>query len=112
MVGRIEKQIIVKLQYEGVHRWKDCNIESVLYLKDFHRHIFYIEVRKQVRHNDRDIEIIRFKHNILKYLDKTFDNFFGDMSCEDIAEVLMNEFELSYVKVLEDNENGALMQRT
>jgi regulatory protein YycI of two-component signal transduction system YycFG len=111
MDGRPEKHIVINLQYEALHRWKTCNIEEVKYLKDYHRHIFYIEVHKAVSHNDRDIEIILYKKRILNFLNEKFDGFFGDMSCEDIAETLFYHFDLSYCKVLEDNENGALIKK-
>ena len=55
----MKKQIVVKLQVEGLHQWQDCPIEDVSFLRDRHRHIFHIEVRKKVSHNDRDIEIIK-----------------------------------------------------
>tara|TARA_R100000482_G_scaffold30232_2_gene9724 strand:- start:13270 stop:13590 length:321 start_codon:yes stop_codon:yes gene_type:complete len=99
--------IIVKLQYAGVHCWADCPLEEVKYLKDMHRHTFYITCKKEVNHDDRDIEIIMFKNKILQWLDKTYKSNFGTMSCEMIARVLMDQFKLNYCKVLEDNENGA-----
>lgn len=99
--------IIVKLQYIGIHCWKDCPLEEVKYLRDPHRHTFYITCKKEVNHDDRDIEIIMFKDKILAWLDQTYNGNFGTMSCEMIARALMNEFELNYCMVLEDNENGA-----
>jgi len=108
-------RIVIKIIKEGVHYWKDCNIDEVSYLKNLHRHLFYIRLEKEVNHNDRDIEIIQFKHSIEKYLtDKYFDvnlnllNFQG-MSCESIANELQNNFDLNLVEVLEDNENGAII---
>ena len=62
-----EVKIIVKLNMEGLHRWKDCDIDEVKYLKNLHRHLFYIRVIKDVSHNDRDIEIIKFKKSIIDY---------------------------------------------
>lgn len=102
-------KIVVKLQVEGFHCWKDCNIESEEYLKNKHRHIFYITAKKQVSHDDRDIEIINFKNKIAEYLQKTFGKRceFENMSCEMIAEHLLEVFKLDFCSVLEDNENGA-----
>ena len=99
--------IIVKLTYEGVHNWEDCNLEEVMYLKHPHRHTFYITCKKEVNHDDRDIEIIMFKAEILNYLESVYGGHFGGMSCEMIAKDLLEEFNLHYCQVLEDNENGA-----
>ena len=110
-----EVKIIVKLNIEGLHRWKDCDIEEVMYLKNLHRHLFYIRVIKDVSHNDRDIEIIKFKKSIIDYLNyRWYDDYykclmFDNMSCENIAKDLYKKFKASLVEVLEDNENGALI---
>ncbi len=107
--------IIVKLQVAGLHHWPECPIKEVSYLKDLHRHTFHIECKKKVSHTNRDIEIIRFKAKILKYLNDYYYNevykclVFHRMSCEDIANLLMLQFELNYCSVLEDNEVGAEM---
>jgi len=101
-------EIIVKLQIEGYHQWQECNIDEVSFLKNQHRHIFYLDVRKKVTHFDRDIEIILFKRNILEYFGKQPIDF-GNKSCEMIAEDIFKKFNCSSVKVLEDNENGAII---
>jgi hypothetical protein len=106
---KINKKIVVNLQIEGIHYWKDCDIEEVSYLKYPHRHIFYIEVHKEVTHNDRDIEIIKFKNKIINYFGSQPVHF-ENKSCEDIAEEILNSFKACYVKVLEDNENGAILE--
>jgi hypothetical protein len=105
-----KKLIVVKFQYEAVHQWKECDIKEVSFLKEKHRHIFYFEVHKEVTHNNRDIEIIMFKRNILHNLDRVFLHDFKNMSCEDIAEYILNTYKCDYVQVLEDNENGAIVK--
>lgn len=112
------RQIKIKLQVEGLHNWPEAAevFPDVAFLAYPHRHIFYITATKVVTHNDRDIEIIRFKRQILQYLNNCYGNVegyldFGRMSCEDISEELFNQFELQYVEVLEDNENGASLTR-
>ena len=107
--------IIVRLQVEGLHYWKDASeVEpDVVFLANIHRHMFHIKCKAEVRHNDRDIEFILFKREIKQYLeDKYFDDshnclLFGNRSCEMIAQELVNEFELNYCSVAEDGENGA-----
>lgn len=103
----MKTNIIVNLQYEATHYWEGCNIEEVMYLKNPHRHIFHICCKKEVTHDDRDIEIIMFKQIILKYLHSNFKGNFGGMSCEMIAKKLFEVFGLNYCSVLEDNESGA-----
>lgn len=106
----IRTEVIVRLCIEGTHNWSTCNIEEVIYLKNKHRHIFHIECRKEVTHSDRDIEIIMFKNEITQYLINKYNGDFGSMSCEMIAEELLLQFGCTEVKVLEDNENGAIVR--
>ena len=101
--------IIVKLKVEGIHRWKECNIDEVSFLRNTHRHVFYITCKKKVSHQDRDIEVIKFKRQIQSYL---FSKYgmpcdFKEMSCEMIAFNIFQEFKLISCEVLEDGENGA-----
>jgi len=102
-------KIVLNLNIEGIHYWKDCDIEEVMFLQYPHRHIFHIEVQKQVSHADRDIEIIKLKREIKNWLGSEPVNF-GGKSCEMIAEEILKEFDACYVKVLEDNENGAIVE--
>lgn len=107
--------IVVTLQVEGVHHWPECPLEEVIFLRYKHRHLFYIRLVKEVTHNDRDIEIIMLKHRIQYFLsryktEKSPIHDFGRMSCEDIAEKLLHNFQASEVEVLEDGENGAIVR--
>ncbi len=107
-------EIVVTVQVAGVHRWKDCPIEEVEYLRNYHRHMFHIKVWKHVDHDDRDVEIIMFKRDVKAYIRENYFDiahdacFFGDMSCEMIAKLIFHEFQCSAVEVLEDGENGAV----
>jgi hypothetical protein len=113
----MKKQIIVTLEEEGLHYWKNCDLDEVEYLKTLHRHIFHIKCIKTVSHSDRDIEFIKYKHQIRNYLDKLYFSskynclLFGPKSCEMIAEELINEFDLDECEVMEDGENGAIVKR-
>lgn len=112
-----QTNIIVNLRIEGIHNWPDAKkiFPEVGFLSDSHRHIFYICAKKEVSHDDRDVEIILFKRLILKYFHEKYNPKypevgpfkFGAMSCEMIARELLEEFQLEYCSVLEDNENGA-----
>ena len=111
------KEVFCSLNVEGIHRWDGCPIEEVKYLKDDHRHLFGIKCYVEVTHNDRDVEFIELKHKVHAYLkDKYYNNikrihYFGSMSCEMIAEELINEFNLSKCEVNEDNENGSILTK-
>ena len=112
-----QTNIIVNLQVEALHFWKDAkkHAPDVAFLSHPHRHIFHICAKKAVSHSDRDVEIILFKRELSCYFERNyFDgelavcNFQGK-SCEMICEDLMEAYDLDYVSVLEDNENGAEM---
>lgn len=102
----MKTNIIVNLQWEAIHSWSKCPLPEVAFLKHPHRHIFHICAKKEVTHDDRQVEIIMFKRKILEYLNQ-WDNDLGDQSCEMLAKELAHQFELSYCSVLEDGENGA-----
>ena len=106
--------IVVNLQVEGVHCWPECDVDGVEFLKNEHRHMFHICGKKEVSHDDREIEIIDLKRQIWSYLMGEYKMAkspecctFGRMSCEAIARLLTDKFGLYYCSVLEDGENGA-----
>ena len=74
---------------------------------------FKFKVAIEVFHDDRDVECIVFKRKIKTYLeDKYYDEQydlcnFKARSCEMLAKELLEEFDLVYCSVFEDNENGA-----
>lgn len=102
-------KVVVNLQVEGIHQWDGCDIEEVIFLIHPHRHIFHIEVHKEVSHADRDIEIIQLKRQIKNWFGDE-PVIFGSKSCEMIAEELLAAVGAVYVKVLEDGENGAIVE--
>ena len=111
--------IIVNLQLEGFHNWPQAKeiFPQMAFLSERHRHIFHFKLVKRVNHDDRDIEIIYFKREVIEYLLNKYGikgDFinrqtceFENRSCEMLADELLNQFECEYVSVLEDNENGA-----
>jgi hypothetical protein len=109
--------IVVTLQVEGIHRWPAAAeiLPEVRYLSDPHRHIFQIKCTKAVTHDDRDVEIIMFKREVLDYFKRNKWNSelqlvdFRSMSCEQIAKDLQEVYDLYSCEVLEDGENGAMV---
>lgn len=109
--------ILVKLYVEGVHYWPEAKtkLPEVAYLSSPHRHVFHIEAVKPVSHDDRDVEIIMFKRELLDYFQRNYFDppinccNFGARSCETLARDLVEAYDLLYVEVLEDGENGAMI---
>lgn len=118
-MSTLHYMVIAKLMIEGLHFWKDAP-EKVEFLRNKHRHTFYIEVKVKVDHADRQIEAITLKHNILKLLDETFPRFypykeplhfitaydFASLSCESLAQFILDKLPADSVLILEDNEVG------
>ena len=113
----MRKYVEVKLDIEGLHCWENCDIEEVGYLKYLHRHTFQFLCRAEVTHNDRDIEFIKFKHEIKDYIGKKYFQLkykccdFSGQSCEMLAEELLNRFNLSQCSVSEDGEFFGIVTR-
>jgi len=98
---------------------------EVSFLSDRHRHIFHIECKKKVFHDDRDVEFILFKREVQSYMidrfgsqrfDENHPPFayhceFGVMSCEMIARDLLEKYDLESCKVEEDGENGSIVEK-
>ena len=111
----MKTNVIAKLEIEGMHNWPGAKdvFPEVAFLSDMHRHKWFITAKKQVNHDDRDVEFIMFKRDIIDYLLKEYYNNdtrtheFGAKSCEMLAKEIMEAFECNYVSVFEDDENGA-----
>jgi hypothetical protein len=105
--------VVARTQFEALHRWEGCPYEDVSFLRTPHRHIFHVEVKAEVKGNDREIEFIKMKRQVTRYINQTLTGRdIGNMSCEMIAEDLLHTFPLlCEVSVFEDGENGAVVQR-
>jgi len=110
--------VIVKLQVEGIHNFALAKkmFPQVGFLQFPHRHMFHIKASKEVFHDDRDVEFITFKRDIVNWLHQHYYDAsedlldFGGMSCEMIARTLLEYFHCDYVEVWEDDENGARVE--
>jgi len=114
----IVSEVFCTLQVEGIHNWPGCPFDEVAYLRDPHRHMFFIKAHLAVNHDDRDTEFIMLKHKIQEYFNAKYYKahlkacLFGAMSCEMIARELIEVFGLTRCEVSEDNENGAILTVT
>ena len=110
----MKTNIISTYQIDGLHCWPNAKkiIPKMEYLSDLHRHMFYFTAKKQVFHDDRDVEFIDFKRQLITYITKKYydDQYeccnFKASSCEILAKELLIKFGLCYCSVMEDGENG------
>ena len=109
----IKTLIVVKSQFEGIHRWEQCPYDDVKFLRWSHRHIFHVKLKIEVSHADRDLEFIQVKRQLESLLTNNYQGKnLGSMSCEMIAEKIGMHFigllgTVNMVSVSEDEENSA-----
>ncbi len=105
---------VVRFQQPMFHRWKDAP-EIVSFLRNIHRHMAFVEVWVEEKHNERDIEFIQFKRGLEDHWKLAFHYSVED-SCEIIANRIKLFVEYMYsgrkvrVGVFEDNENGGFVE--
>lgn len=118
-VTRSKTFVYVKLSLYGLHYWPSPSHEEVQFLKSPHGHTFHFKLTFEVDHNDRDIEFFMTKSTILKFLQLKFKDDklpngilnFGSASCEQLAQLLLEQFNAFEVDVSEDNLDGAIVRR-
>ena len=111
--------VIIKLAVDGMHNFPKAAelFPEVAFLSDRHRHMFHFTLAKMVNNDDRDVEFIMFKRDVLNYLHNQYSDShtrtheFGSMSCEMLSRELLERFECDWVECWEDNENGARIER-
>ena len=103
-------RIIVRTIFEDKHWWPSAP-QEVGFLRNMHRHLFYVEVSCEVTHDDRELEFFMVK----KVLDGIIRNQIlllpVSKSCEQMGLVIKKELKGKYdrefvVRIFEDNENG------
>jgi translation elongation factor EF-1beta len=124
-------EVIATCRVQGIHCWASQPGDAPRnYLSYPHRHEFHIEVRVKVSHEDRDIEILQLKQDVISSIAEDYPvanekavpipahmarvTDFKDSSCEMIASKLIEtlgtfHYDVKSVKVLEDGENGAVL---
>lgn len=104
---------IIKFNFEGVHKYPEAPIE-VAFLRNEHRHIFYVDVYVEQFHDNRDVEYIALKRKLQKMYNHSV--ICDNKSCEMLAKEVKQEVELLLpdrkvkVAVFEDMENGSLVE--
>jgi len=109
------KWVFVTFQKEGIHKFPGASgLPGVEFLQYDHRHMFHFRVEIQVFHDDREIEFILFKRELLKLYDEaTLElNYKScEMMSDDLAKYITGHYPGRFLKieVSEDGENGAVM---
>ena len=112
--------IIVKTNFEMVHHFPNAPIE-VDFLKKPHRHIFHVEAKIPVSHEDRQLEFFIVKKFIDDIIQKSIlpkQKYEAvPYSCEYMAGIILNSLSLTYqikkdlsVSIFEDFENGGVVE--
>lgn len=106
----MEKMYIsVSFQIEGIHCYPAAPA-AVSFLRSEHRHMFFIVVKLEVLHDDRDVEFILLKRELTtKFTPDNFSYKSCEMLAREIADYVKNNYSGRSIKVsvYEDNENGA-----
>jgi len=98
----------VRSQFVGWHKWKDAP-DDVAFLRDFHRHVFKVELVVPVRHGDREVEFFTLQKQLDGFLARNYAGRKFLESCEQIAENIGVNFLHSHeVTVSEDGENDGI----
>lgn len=110
--------VIVRFTFEAIHHWPEAPHNMQWYLRYPHRHLFHVEAKKEVTHDDRQIEFIELCNRMRSFCQTSFGPVSHGgvvkplvLSCEMIARVLLEHFELKTCEVTEDGENGAEVER-
>lgn len=108
------KYIQVKNQFEFFHKWENAPKE-VEFLRNLHRHMFYVKTFITVDENDRELEFFMVQRDIEAIITNLKKDLPETSSCEDMAEYILDCLEagknyknrLIQVFVSEDEENGS-----
>lgn len=108
------KMIYITTEFYGMHCYPNAP-EEVAFLRNMHRHKFFVTCKVQVFHNDRDLEFILVKNKVTDYIvNDLLKRTDISVSCETISEMLFYWLKETYgenrkvfVCVSEDNENGS-----
>lgn len=102
--------LIIKNQFKALHKYGDAPTE-VIFLRYPHRHLFKIESKIRVSHDNRDEEFFTIQNKIDSFIAERFDiRITYEYSCETIAKMIFDYLEFINlspisVEVSEDGEN-------
>lgn len=110
----MKKTVIIQFEVEGFHNYPNPPKE-VEFLSYNHRHTFVFKCGYKVEHLNREKEIFICRDIVKKYLFEQFGNpcQFKNMSCEMIAEEMLNKYKndgMSWCEVWEEETGGARVE--
>lgn len=108
-----KKFIHVQTQFIGFHKYENSP-GVVRFLRNLHRHLFYVKVKIEVFNVNRELEFYIIKYNLDNFIRNNLE-FSVVGSCEEIALLFFNFLDKKFylegreieIEVFEDNENGA-----
>lgn len=111
--------IKVRTEFEGFHFYPNAGSidPRIKFLENEHRHMFKVEVKISVNHDDRELEFFLVKWALTSYLTESKMNH---MSCEMIARGILNQHlipkygEDRYYEIVvsEDGESDGILEYT
>jgi len=115
----IKTYIKVRTEFEGFHSYPGAGSISpaIKFLEDRHRHMFKVEVKISVTHDDRELEFFLTKWALEDFLNRRELN---NKSCEMIGRDILNDHLLiayggdRYYEVIvsEDGESDGIVEYT
>lgn len=113
----INTYIKIRTDFEGFHRYPNAGSidPRISFLENEHRHLFKVEIKISVTHDDRELEFFLVKWALKSYLENTSLN---NQSCEMIAkDILYNHLIPLYgdqryyeIVVSEDGESDGIVE--
>jgi hypothetical protein len=117
MKQRIKTYIKVRTEFEGFHFYPGAGEidPRIKFLENEHRHMFKVEVKISVNHDDRELEFFLVKWALTEYLQGGKMNH---KSCEMIARDILNNHLLPLygeeryyeIVVSEDGESDGILE--
>ncbi len=107
--------IYIKTNFEAYHRWPSAP-DEVAFLRNTHRHIFYVSIDFRVNHDDRELEFFILKKELDAFLSVNYKGKVFSESCEMIAKSIgkylkeLKNLPIVKVEVNEDNQNGSYVE--
>jgi len=92
-------KIEVKHTVLGTHQWSSCPFKEVEFLRNEHHHDFTVRAVLEVNHEDRELEFILVRIELIKAIEKLYPKKnhivrFGERSCEMISTEIQRELYL------------------
>ena len=96
MTPNTRTYVEVRSHVVGFHCWPDAP-EPVTFLRARHRHVFHIRVKVEVTHDDRQVEFVLLKREVMSFIAvmpgvvanlQVWGLEFGNLSCEQIARLI------------------------